>query len=166
MPVVVRHSVRVGRKAADIDPKQQWPGSFYPNEVATLYNFPPMQGAGQRVAVLEFGGGFDQSVLANHFTRNIGLPEPPVVNAILVLNQQMQIDDPTTGEVYLDIEIIGAMAPKATIDVYFAPWSGEGYLNAIEQAIQNDDYAAVSYGLDEDLRGSAGDPRRRGERPL
>ena len=61
-----------------------------------------------------------------------------------------------TVEVYLDIEVVGAMAPQATIDVYFAPWTGQGYFNAITQAIHNDDYAAVSisYGLDEDLAGS------------
>jgi kumamolisin len=160
MPVVVRHAVRAGRRVANADPQTQFPGSFYPNQVAKLYNFPPTQGTGQRVAVLEFGGGFDQSVLADYFTKNIGLQTPPTVNAIPVLGTQMQVDDPTTGEVYLDIEVIGAMAPQTRIDVYFAPWTGAGYLNAVDQAIHNDDYAAVSisYGLDEDLRGSAGDP--------
>jgi kumamolisin len=161
MPVVVHHGVRVGRKAAaSANPKTQFPGSFYPNEVAKLYNFPPTDGAGQRVAILEFGGGFDQSVLAAYFTNNIGLATPPVVNSISVLGEPIKVDEDVTGEVYLDIEIVGAMAPKATIDVYFAPWTGEGYLNAIQQAVHNDDYAAVSisYGIDEDLRGSTGDP--------
>lgn len=164
MPVVVRHAgtgaatkaVKVGKK----DPKAQFPGSFYPNEVAKLYNFPPAQGVGQRVAVLEFGGGIDPSVLADYFKNSIGLDTPPVVNPISVLNAPIKVDEAATGEVYLDIEVIGAMAPKATMDVYFAPWTGEGYLNAIEQAIHNDDYAAVSisYGLDEDLRGAHNDP--------
>jgi kumamolisin len=161
MPIMVHHGVRVGRKAAaNVDPKEQFPGSFYPNEVAKLYNFPPQQGAGQRVAVLEFGGGFDQSVLDDYFTKNIGLETPPTVNGISVLNTPIKVDNDATGEVYLDIEVIGAMAPKATIDVYFAPWTGEGFLNAIDQAIHNDDYAAVSisYGLDEDMRGTADNP--------
>lgn len=165
MPVVVRHATRpvrtLGhRQAANVDPKHRFPGSFYPHEVAKLYDFPPTRGAGQRVAVLEFGGGFDPAVLADYFTNTIGLPTSPTVNAIPVLGKTMDVQDPATGEVYLDIEIIGAMAPQARIDVYFAPWSGEGYLNAIEQAIHNDDYAAVSisYGLDEDLRGTASFP--------
>jgi kumamolisin len=161
MPVVVRQGKRVGRRtAASSNPKAQFPGSFYPNEVAKLYNFPPTQGAGQRVAILEFGGGFDQSVLNAYFTNNIGLPTPPTVNGISVLNTPIQVDPDVTGEVYLDIEVVGAMAPKATIDVFFAPWTGEGYLNAIEQAIHNDDYAAISisYGIDEDLRGSSNNP--------
>ena len=90
MPILIRHSgVSVGRKAAaTVDPQKQWPGSFYPHEVAKLYNFPPTQGAGQRVAVLEFGGGFDQKVLADYFKQKIGLATPPTVNSILVLNTQ------------------------------------------------------------------------------
>lgn len=163
MPIVVRHPVKAPRKTrpTTADLHEKFPGSFYPNEVAQLYNFPPMQGAGQRVAILEFGGGFDPRVLADYFTNNIGLPTPPTVNAKFVLGTQMDIEDAgTTGEVYLDIEVVGAMAPKATIDVYFAPWTGDGFLNAIDQAIHDDDYAAVSisYGLDEDLRGTASDP--------
>src|SRR5580698_8248711 len=161
MPVVVRNSVRLATKLKSADPKSQFPGSFYPNDVSMLYNFPSgTTGNGQRVAILEFGGGFDQTVLADYFKQNIGLQTPPTVNAIFVLGTTMNVSDPTTGEVYLDIEVIGAMAPEATIDVYFAPWTGQGYLNAIDQAIHNDDYAAVSisYGLDEDLRGSGTDP--------
>jgi kumamolisin len=162
MPVVVRHSTRtVGRKAAaKSDPKQQFPGSFYPNEVAKLYNFPPTQGEGQRVAILEFGGGFDPSVLNDYFTKNIGLSTPPTVNGISILNTKIQVDPDITSEVYLDIEVVGAMAPKATMDVFFAPWTANGYVNAIDQAIHNDDYAAlsISYDIDEDLRGSTGDP--------
>jgi kumamolisin len=70
----------------------------------------------------------------------------------------MNTTDNAVEEVYLDIEVIGAMAPAATIDVYFAPWTGEGYLTAIKRAVQNDDYAAISisYGLDEDLQSLAG----------
>jgi kumamolisin len=160
MPVIVRTAVRAATRTANADPKMTWPGSFFPNEVAQLYNFPPTQGAGQRVAILEFGGGFDQSVLTDYFSNSIGLRTSPTVNALMVMGSTMQIDDDATGEVYLDIEVVGAMAPGATMDVYFAPWSGAGFLNAIDQAIHNDDYAAVSisYGLDEDVRGTASNP--------
>jgi kumamolisin len=160
MPVMRRGAVRTSKRPANAEPGNAWAGSFFPNQVAQLYNFPPTQGTGQRVAILEFGGGFDQSVLADYFTNNIGLQTPPTVNALFVLDSTMQINDGATGEVYLDIEVVGAMAPNATIDVYFAPWTGEGFLGAIDQAIQNDDYAAVSisYGLDEDLAGNADNP--------
>ena len=158
--IVVRHAGPVAMTPADANLEKQWPGSFFPHEVAKLYNFPAAQGAGQRVAILEFGGGFDPSVLADYFTTNIGLQTPPTVNAVPVLGTAMQLNDGDTGEVYLDIEVVGAMAPQAAIDVFFAPWSADGYLNAIEQAIHNADYAAVSisYGLDEDLSDSASQP--------
>jgi kumamolisin len=161
MPAVVRQSKRVGRRTAAVtDPKVQFPTSYYPTDVAKAYNFPPTQGAGQRVAILEFGGGIDHSVVNAYFTKNIGLATPPTINAISVLNTPIEVDPDVTGEVYLDIEIIGAMAPKVTMDVFFAPWTGEGYLNAIEQAIHSNDYAAISisYGIDEDLRGSSNNP--------
>jgi kumamolisin len=160
MPVAVRRRTHATPRTQSTDPKVQFPGSFYPNEVARLYNFPATQGSGQKVAVLEFGGGFDPIVLASYFKGSIDLQTAPTVNPISVLGTTMQVDDPATGEVYLDIEVVGAMAPKSTIDVYFAPWTGEGYLTAIDQAVHNDDYAAISisYGIDEDLRGSAGDP--------
>jgi kumamolisin len=160
MPIMVRHSARVGKKAPAADPKTMWPTSFYPQEVAKLYKFPAGGGAGQRVAVLEFGGGYDPKVLKAYFTKTIGLPVSPTVNTISVLGVPNKLDKDVTGEVYLDIEVIGAMAPKATIDVYFAPFTGEGFLNAIEQAVHNDDYAAISisYGFDEDMQGSPGNP--------
>src|SRR5581483_8894598 len=152
MPIVVRrrapavhrtarHGYGTAGKVSN-DPQEQFPGSFYPHQVARLYNFPSTQGAGQKVAILEFGGGFDQQVLAHYFTQNIGLRSPPTVKAISVLSTPVQVDDDVTGEVYLDIEVVGGMAPKAAIDVYFAPWTGEGYLEAIDQAVHNDDYAA------------------------
>jgi len=43
---------------------------------------PQTEGPGQRATVLEFRGGFDQSVIADHFTQNIGLSTPLVVNTI------------------------------------------------------------------------------------
>jgi kumamolisin len=160
MPAVVRHLVRVGRKAAQSDPKDLWSGSFYPNEVAKLYNFPPTTGAGQSIAILEFGGGIDRSVLEDYFKQAIGLAQSPTINTISILNTPIQVDDEVTGEVYLDIEVVGAMAPGATMDVYFAPWTGDGYLTAIEAAIRKTDYSAISisYGIDEDLVGDAQQP--------
>ena len=160
MPAVIRHSLRPVIRPATSDPQTLFPGSFYPPAVAKLYKFPPNQGDGQRVAILEFGGGYDPSVLSDYFTGTLGLKTAPTVNAILVLGTQMNIPDGATGEVYLDLEVVGGMAPQATIDVYFAPFTGEGYLNAVDQAIHNDDYAAasISYGLDEDLAGTAANP--------
>jgi kumamolisin len=159
--VTVRYERRVGRRAmASADPKASFPGSFYPTDVAKLYNFPPTTGAGQKVAILEFGGGFDPAALQSYFTGTIGLATAPTTNALFILGAQMDINDGATGEVYLDIEVVGGMAPSAIMDVYFAPWGAEGYLTAVETAITNDDYAAISisYGLDEDLASTSDNP--------
>jgi len=46
--------------------------------------------------------------------------------------------DPADGEVMLDIEVAGAVAPKAQIAVYFAPNNGDkGFLDAISAAIND-----------------------------
>jgi kumamolisin len=162
MPVVRRrrHVRRRDAARANADPVTAFPGSFYPHQVAALYNFPPNKGSGQRVAILEFGGGFDPQVVDAYFRNNIGLQTPPKVNSIPLLNAVPDVRDGATGEVYLDIEVVGGMAPASVIDVYFAPWTGQGYLKSITQAIHDYDYAAISisYGLDEDVAGSTRNP--------
>ena len=43
--------------------------------------------------------------------------------------------DSADGEVMLDIEVAGAVAPKATFAVYFAPNNGDqGFIDAISAA--------------------------------
>jgi kumamolisin len=162
LPVVLRHrhAGRIAPMAQADGAQERPPGTFYPHEVAKLYDFPAATGQGQRVAVLEFGGGFDPAVLADYFANRIGLAATPAVNSISVLGQPNDPADAATGEVYLDIEVIGAAAPDAVIDVYFAPWTAEGFLTAVEEAIRNHDYGAISisWGLDEDARGTSRNP--------
>ncbi|MEM8962496.1 MAG: S53 family serine peptidase [Acidobacteriota bacterium] len=132
--------------------KERWPTTFFPQEVARLYDFPTTSlGAGQRVAILEFGGAFDTEKLESYW-RLIGLDTSPTVNAHTVLGAKQDPQGAAVGETYLDIEVVGAMAPEAVIDVYFAPFSSAGYLAAIDAAIHNHDYAAISisYGMTED----------------
>ena len=100
MPVVVRNRVLTPRRPAATRNRTQglkleFPGSFFPNEVAKLYNFPPTQGQGQSVAILEFGGGFDQSALADYFNNQINVPAPHV-NAQFVMGATMDIQDGAT----------------------------------------------------------------------
>jgi len=42
------------------------------------------------------------------------------------------------GEVMLDIEVVGAVAPRARIAVYFAPNTSQGFLNAVLAAVHDD----------------------------
>jgi kumamolisin len=52
-------------------------GALTPIQVANLYNFPPGDGTGQTIAVIELGGGFSQSDLTTYFT-GLGVPVPSV----------------------------------------------------------------------------------------
>ncbi len=57
------------------------------------------------------------------------------------------------GEVLLDIEVAGALAPGASIVVYFAPNTDAGFVDAISQAAHADPPPAaisISWGLNED----------------
>jgi kumamolisin len=114
-----------------------------PTEFAKRYNFPTshqgtkLDGSGQCIAIIELGGGFDNDDLQIYF-QELGIPQPKVV-AISVDHAGNQptangLDD---GEVMLDIEVAGAVAPKATIAVYFAPNQGNGFLDAVNAAVHD-----------------------------
>jgi len=53
--------------------------------------------------------------------------------------QNLPTGDPNSadGEVLLDIEVVGAIAPAATIAVYFAPNTDQGFLDAITKAVHD-----------------------------
>lgn len=114
--------------------------SYTPVQVAQLYNFPTsVTGAGQTIAIIELGGGYSAGDLSNYFS-GLGLNPAPKVTAVGVDGASNQpTGDPSgpDGEVLLDIEVAGAVAPGAAIAVYFAPNSDQGFLDAITTAIHD-----------------------------
>jgi kumamolisin len=115
------------------------PRPFTPLEVAKLYNFPAsLDGSGQCIGILEFGGGFNQAELNKYFT-GLGVPTPQVVAVSVDGGQDSPTGDPQSadGEVALDIEVAGAIAPKAVFAVYFAPNTDDGFLDALRAAIHD-----------------------------
>ena len=115
------------------------PGRTYPpNQVASIYQFPPgTTGAGQTIAVIELGGGYTESDLDAYFG-GLGIPVPSVTAASVDGGANAPGSDPGGAdvEVALDIDVIGAAAPGAAQVVYFAPNSDSGFVNAISQAAQ------------------------------
>ncbi len=112
--------------------------SFSPPQIAQLYDFvPDADGSGQAIALIELGGGFREEDLASWFA-GLGIPQP-VVATVLVDGGRNQPTTPDSadGEVMLDIEIAGSVAPGATIVVYFAPNTDRGFLDAITQAVHD-----------------------------
>lgn len=112
--------------------------SFTPPQLAALYSFPTgLDGTGQCIALIELGGGFKPADLKTYFT-GLGLPVP-VVKAVAVdggANRPTTADS-ADGEVMLDIEVAAAVAPKATIAVYFAPNTSKGFLDAVTMAVHD-----------------------------
>ena len=57
--------------------------SYYPQELAALYNFPRGDGAGQTVALIELGGNYGQQDLEAYFAAS-GLTRTPTVRTVSV----------------------------------------------------------------------------------
>nr|BBH92037.1 kumamolisin [Thermogemmatispora argillosa] len=113
--------------------------SYTPLQVAQLYDFPSgLTGSGQCIALIELGGGYSSEDLAAYF-QQLGLNVPEVVSVSVDGGENSPTGDPNSadGEVALDIEIAGAIAPGARIAVYFAPNTDRGFLDAITQAIHD-----------------------------
>jgi kumamolisin len=127
---------RPNRHAAP-QPGDAW---YTPRQVAGLYQFPPnLTGAGQTIGVLEFGGGFRIFDVQTYF-KNLGVMNPPPITSVSVDGAVNNDNSDSTGddeEVMLDIEIIGAVAPGASIVVYFAPDDDRGFLDAITTAVHD-----------------------------
>jgi kumamolisin len=112
--------------------------SFTPLQVASLYGFPSGTGEGQCVAIIELGGGYRAADLNAYFNNlNVGSPKVSAVSVDHGTNAPTgQVDGPD-GEVMLDIEVVGSIAPAANIVVYFSPNTDAGFLDAITTAIHD-----------------------------
>jgi len=113
-------------------------GSFTPVQVAQAYQFPSNKGKNQTIALIELGGGFRTSDL-NTYWKQLGL-NSVVTTAVGVdgaTNKPTGNPAGADGEVALDIEVAGAVAPQARIAVYFAPNTDRGFLDAINAAIHD-----------------------------
>jgi kumamolisin len=131
---------RLRRHVEGIGPRAAGDTSYTPDAVARLYNFPTGgTGSGQTVAIIELGGGFRAADLTAYFNR-LKITPAPNVTAVSVdggLNQPVGDPNSADGEVLLDIEVVGAIAPGAKIAVYFAPNTDQGFLDAITTAVHD-----------------------------
>jgi kumamolisin len=110
--------------------------SYLPKQVATRYSFPAGTGLGQTIALIELGGGYTASQIASYFTKT-GIHRTGTLTAVSVDGATNSPGNPSgpDGEVQLDIEVAGAIAPAANIVVYFAPNQGSGFQDAIATAL-------------------------------
>ncbi len=130
-------------------------------EFASRYNFPTqsngttLDGTGQTIAIIELGGGYRTSDLQVFFNE-IGVQMPSVASiSVDETGDQPTTPDSADGEVMLDIEVAGAVAPNAKFAVYFAPNNGDkGFIDAISAAVHDTErkpsVISISWGGPED----------------
>jgi kumamolisin len=144
------HSHILGEKGGTI--KSRAVGiSYTPLQIAELYNFPKdLDGSGQCIAIIELntsndddpvpnnGTGYNTADLDAYFTQ-LGIPEPKIKAVSVDGGHNIPgINFGADGEVALDIEVAGAIAPGAQIVVYFTPNTDRGFIDAIAAAVHDD----------------------------
>jgi kumamolisin len=131
------------------------PQPMWPPQVASLYAFPSgVDGGGETIGIIELGGGFTPDELATYFQR-ASVPAP-TVEAVGVRGGQNNpgVDTNADGEVLLDIEVSGAVAPGAKIVVYFGGTSDRAFHDALSAAVHDSEHSpsivSISWGAPED----------------
>jgi kumamolisin len=131
---------RVRPSVGNVDGRAASPPSvsYTPTRIADIYGFPVGTGEGQCVALIELGGGYRPADLDTYFA-GLGLSSPTVVAVSVDHGKNSPTGDGNgpDGEVMLDVEVVGAIAPKAKIAVYFAPNTDAGFLDAITTAVHD-----------------------------
>jgi kumamolisin len=158
-PSIRRQTKRTAR------PRNAADGSFTAPQVAALYDFPGgLDGSGQCIALIELndidqngkvtGTGYSTSDLDAYFSK-LKIKTPVVVPVGVDGGVNMPGPDPDSdGEVTLDIEVAGAVAPGAKIAVYFAPNTDQGFIDAVTAALHDNvnkpSVISISWGGPED----------------
>jgi len=136
-------------------------GSFSVPQLAQLYDFPTrLDGQGQTIGILEFGGGYKLPDLKEYFIES-KLPMPNVsfvsVDGKPNSQQNNALDLGDTAEVELNIEIVGAVAPRANIVVYFTNFDQKGWIDAINtvthDTVHRPGILLITWGYSEDAPG-------------
>ena len=127
--------------------------TFTAQDLANLYSFPTgADGAGQTIGIVELGGGYTTADLNTYF-QGVGLPVPSVT-AVSVDGGANTPGGDADGEVELDIQVAGTIAPGAKMAVYFAPNTDQGFIDAITDAVHDrtrmPSVISISWGAPED----------------
>ena len=146
---IITYTTHKVKSDANISPKASY-SYFLGNQAAQVYGFPSSDGSGVKVGIITFGGYFRQSDLDNYFSSN-NLGAAPTINIVYVDGASMDFVDPNddSGENYLDVEIIAAVVPKATITFFFAPNTDQGFYDVIDTSLQQSDVVSLSWGSSE-----------------
>ena len=180
-PVRLKHGPAAAIAPAD---HVQNPGlfpAFFPNQLAKMYHFPEgVDGTGQTIGIVELGGGFRRQDLAAYFER-AGVKNPPSILVAKGHGLAKNVPDPESyseslappdGEVLMDMEIIGTVAPGAKIVMYFVEDGKDGSeqqcLRAVTTAVHDSSadlsILSLSWGVPEFEHGESGGRRTRAQK--
>lgn len=158
------------REVALAIPASPFQGAFFPPTVSQLYDYPQsVDGSGENVAVFAFNGGgspdprggYSLAALQTYYENVLGGKTPAIKNVVI----QGPGNDPgpdtpassqrgdSTGEVMLDMCVVGSVAPGANIFMYFTEFTSQGWVDALHEAITDENQISVisiSYGNPED----------------
>jgi kumamolisin len=149
-PVAKPHFRRTNRQAK---PRLGNRVSYNPSDLISVYNIPTgIDVSAHTIGLIELVGDGQTSPLAGYNSRdiqsyfqNIGVPAPNLrdvsVDGARNSPNGATLSDGTTngdGEVELDIEVAGGIAPGVNIVVYFAPNTDDGFTDAFNVAINGD----------------------------
>lgn len=125
--------------------------SYFPTDIRKIYQFPDnLNGAGQRVAIIQLGGGFRQNDLDVYFS-SLGL-NSPIVQFVSINGAPNNPTDNNSDdvEVMLDLCIAVGVANGITPIIYMAPNSFQGFIDAINRAVSDRvDIISISWGAPE-----------------
>lgn len=123
--------------------------SYTPPQLASIYDFPSgLDGTGQTIALIELndvdsqgnptGAGYETSDLEAFF-KSLGITMPSVSAVGVDGGANVPGKDPDAdGEVTLDIEVAGGIAPGAKIAVYFGTNTDDGFIQVLSAAVHDD----------------------------
>lgn len=143
---------RAGRETV----RDAFQSGYTPQQVAQFYKLPAgVDGTGECIGILEFGGRYNTTDLNTYF-QQLGV-SAPAITAVSVdgaTNQPEPGDGSPDTEVMLDIEVAGAVAPGASIVVYFSNFTEQGWIDAITTVVHDDlhkpSVLSISWGFAED----------------
>jgi kumamolisin len=141
-----RTHFRILSKTAAV-PGAVTPETYTPLQLAAVYDFPGgFTGQGETIGIIELGGGYNQTDITNYF-QQLGVSPAPAVTAVSVdgsTNSPTGDSNGPDGEVELDIEVAGSIAPGASIKVFFAPNTNQGFIDAVTTAVNDSSVTLIS----------------------
>jgi kumamolisin len=134
-------------------------GGYTPEEIHTAYDVPgeaASGGAGERVAILEFGGGFSSADFATFCAAyGFGAADVTEVSVSGAKNDYSGKTGDADVEVALDMDWVRATAPQADLDLWWVPNVDTGWVDFLTAVLdapeaRRPSVVSISWGMPED----------------